>query len=635
MSFMKSIICALTFVFGATLAQASITVGSWTPLYKGIEFATGQAVPGGTEVNLQQVRALRVDLLDPDVRLFTTPRLTNAPAGTDTAGQNTSVFLKSYGVQVAINANFYDPCCTTPVGTPMNVIGLAINDGVVVSYQESITDSSQILFTKAKVGKIVSNNYPPQGTNGIWTAVAGHYVVLANGVNLGFSTPEANTVNPRTAMGLTQDKRYLILMTIDGRQTGWSDGAVDSDTALWLIRFGAYDGLNVDGGGSATMIKADCDGSPIQLNIPIDAGIPGHERVIGNNFGVYAKPLPDFNSNIVVSAYDTTTTITWTTPMPAAVQFQYGTSPSYGTTLNYPAELKNHVVTMNGLTPGATYYFQISSLAGGNVYDYPCRVQTTNFANAVKTPIFDVTKTWKYTSNILDGVNWQARAYNDSAWPAGAGLFYAESNPSIGPKTTPLPTPAGSTGAPDPSGVASTYYFRTHFTFSGSPSGVTLNFTSYLDDCAVFYLNGTEIKRVRMTPFPAIITYTSIADPPGIGPCVGNEATCADQFSVSPSSLTSGDNVLAVELHQAAVISNDAVFGTALSYSIPTTPKPKLKVIREGATTTIYWNGSGFTLQQAQFPGGPWSDVSGPVTSSTFVLTDPLGSDFNFFALRQ
>src|SRR5438045_4088221 len=100
---MKFYLCALTFALAGTVAQATITVGGWTPIYKGIEFATGQA--DATEPHLQQVRALRVDLLDPDVRLFTTPRLTNAPAGYDTAGQNTSLFLKTYGLQVAINAN--------------------------------------------------------------------------------------------------------------------------------------------------------------------------------------------------------------------------------------------------------------------------------------------------------------------------------------------------------------------------------------------------------------------------------------------------------------------------------------------------------------------------------------------------
>jgi len=119
-------------------------------------------------------------------------------------------------------------------------------------------------------------------------------VVLANGVNLGTNTPEATLPNPRTAVGLSRDGRYLIMMTIDGRQPGWSDGAVDSETADWLIRFGAYNGLNLDGGGSTTIVQArDCDSSALLLNQPNDHAVPDRERVVANNFGVFAKRLSE------------------------------------------------------------------------------------------------------------------------------------------------------------------------------------------------------------------------------------------------------------------------------------------------------------------------------------------------------
>src|SRR5438046_5883154 len=51
-----------------------------------------------------------------------------------------------------------------------------------------------------------------------------------------------------------------------------------------------------------------------------------------------------------------------------------------------------------------------------------------------------------------------------------------------------------------------TYYFRTHFTSANSAPGTALLFSSYIDDGAVFYLNGAELYRVRMDPPPAPIT---------------------------------------------------------------------------------------------------------------------------------
>src|SRR5256885_1918775 len=170
------------------------------------------------------------------------------------------------------------------------------------------------------------------------------------------------------------------MMVIDGRQPGWSDGAVDSETADWLIRFGSFNGVNLDGGGSTTMVKADdCEGSAIQLNRPIDAGIPGHQRVIGNNFGVYTKELPNATSNLVILPSDPTATIRWQTGDPATGRIEYGTTPNYGTlSAADPTPLRNHVVTLNGLSPNTTYYFRINSTVGATVYTFPCRLVTTS-----------------------------------------------------------------------------------------------------------------------------------------------------------------------------------------------------------------------------------------------------------------
>src|SRR2546423_14907811 len=99
------------------LAQAGITFTGWEPMFKGIEHASGQATVDPNTLRQQAVQALRVDLHDPDVRFFTTPRNTNGTS--ETLGQNTSLFLNTYHLQAAINANFYDPCCSSPPNSPM------------------------------------------------------------------------------------------------------------------------------------------------------------------------------------------------------------------------------------------------------------------------------------------------------------------------------------------------------------------------------------------------------------------------------------------------------------------------------------------------------------------------------------
>ncbi len=45
----------------------------------------------------------------------------------------------------------------------------------------------------------------------------------------------------------------MFVVAIDGRETGWSDGAVGDEICDLMIDAGAWDAINFDGGGSATL----------------------------------------------------------------------------------------------------------------------------------------------------------------------------------------------------------------------------------------------------------------------------------------------------------------------------------------------------------------------------------------------
>jgi len=286
---------------------------------------------------------------------------------------------------------------------------------------------------------------------------------------------------------------------------------------------------------------------------------------------------------------------------------------------------------LSGLSPGTTYSYRITA---NDTYQFECKLQTVNLSASNQTLLFDLAQSWKYSTNNLDGQTWQLPQFNDASWSGpGQGLLYIESSPSVPAKRTGLPPTGGPqiTGTP----AAPTYYFRTHFTFTGNRATVNgLYFSNYVDDGAVFYLNGSEIYRLRMALAPAPISYTSLTMN-GQTPLSG-DATSPDLFSITGNLLTnlfSGDNVLAAEVHQNTTSSPDIVFGSALRYGTSTQPKPTLAIIREGEAITIYWNGAGFTLQEADNPAGPWSDVPGPITTSTFV--PEATSDLRFYSLRN
>jgi hypothetical protein len=60
--------------------------------------------------------------------------------------------------------------------------------------------------------------------------------------------------HPRTAAGYSRDGRYLILAVVDGRQPGYSRGMDLFELAALMQEFGCSEAVNLDGGGSSTMI---------------------------------------------------------------------------------------------------------------------------------------------------------------------------------------------------------------------------------------------------------------------------------------------------------------------------------------------------------------------------------------------
>jgi hypothetical protein len=182
-------------------------------------------------------------------------------------------------------------------------------------------------------------------------------------------------------------------------------------------------------------------------------------------------------------------------------------------------------------------------------------------ANPPPSPLalMGYSKAWRYNQTAnLDGVNWTSPAYNDAAWPAGAGLLAFDNNAQITPLTgTVLADPR--TGAGLTPGHA--YYFRTTVVLSNNPAGYAFTAGARIDDGAVFYVNGIEVQRVRMNA-SATITNRSLATG---APPSNSDAEVDDVFVIPASAFTLGSNVIAVSVHQATTNSSDIVFGLQLN----------------------------------------------------------------------
>ncbi|MEH0154183.1 phosphodiester glycosidase family protein [Limibacter armeniacum] len=62
-----------------------------------------------------------------------------------------------------------------------------------------------------------------------------------------------DSVAPRTAIGYTADG-HLVMLVVDGRQQGKSEGVTLAQLALLMKELGCKDAMNLDGGGSSAMV---------------------------------------------------------------------------------------------------------------------------------------------------------------------------------------------------------------------------------------------------------------------------------------------------------------------------------------------------------------------------------------------
>lgn len=262
----------------------------WRPIFQGIDHAE-LATDKPRELVVQ---ILRIDTRAEGLELFTTPGNGDKPLDTD--GQTTRAFLEEHNLSVAINTHFFGPCCNLIPGEAKDLIGLSIAQAEEVSpaSQEGQRDIfifeagvheyagfDAIMLTSTQLDQI--EGFTPTH------AIAGRTVLDYGQVVTGgndFST----TRHPRTLVGLSKDYLTLYLVTIDGRQPGFSTGASLAEAAAIIAHIGASMALNVDGGGSTTMVMRDPDGASQFLNSPSG----GFERVVGSNLGLRALPLqPD------------------------------------------------------------------------------------------------------------------------------------------------------------------------------------------------------------------------------------------------------------------------------------------------------------------------------------------------------
>lgn len=146
---------------------------------------------------------------------------------------------------------------------------------------------------------------------------------------------------------------------------------------------------------------------------------------------------------------------------------------------------------------------------------------------------------WRYFDGTNDlGTSWRTTAYNDTSWSSGpAQLGFGD-----GDEATLISSNRQIT----------TYFRRNFFATPGTFSNLTLRLLR--DDGAIVYLNGLEFFRSNMSNGP--VSFLTLAS----NALTIDETTNYYTKSVSPALLVPGQNLVAVEVHQASANSSDLSF---------------------------------------------------------------------------
>lgn len=192
----------------------------------------------------------------------------DGPGGAEAQLEDPTGLASGAGLTAAVNANAFawvDGGAATPrparwqTGMPVNILGWA-HDG---RRQASPPEPGYWSIWQETAGRVRLGQVR-QATPVRWAAAGFGALVMA-----GQEVPlEDRARHPRTAVGLDRTGRRLVLVVVDGRQPGYSEGMTLRELAAWMRGRGCWEAINLDGGGSSAMLVRESGGGWAVLNRP-------------------------------------------------------------------------------------------------------------------------------------------------------------------------------------------------------------------------------------------------------------------------------------------------------------------------------------------------------------------------------
>lgn len=236
--------------------------------------------------NAMIAHIIKIDTKTKGIQFLVTPA--DSKSETPLNARTTSQFLDEFGVQIAINGDGFTPWWSRGpadyyphAGDPVAPLGFTASNGDDYWKGSELDEGERPTLYISRRNAFSFNDKP----NRVYNAISGDRMIVLQGQPV--SGLDDSALDPRTAIGLNRNGRYIYLVVVDGRQPFYSAGITFADLAQLLIDHGVYAAMSLDGGGSSTLVMEGENGEPVILNSPIDNFIPGKERPVANHIGVY------------------------------------------------------------------------------------------------------------------------------------------------------------------------------------------------------------------------------------------------------------------------------------------------------------------------------------------------------------
>lgn len=193
-------------------------------------------------------------------------------------GETVSQFAEKYQVDVAVNGGYFRE--------GFFPFGLTVSNGNVWSHARDTLNRSFFACDQNNHCSIDPVNHVSQ-TNPDWSIVVPGWQVLdltredfvcADNEGIACSQGKFSTQHPRTSLGLSNDGKILYIVVVEGRLSQFQ-GVTLKELAAIYKSLNVSNAINLDGGGSTTLVVNKKRISRLPDNQPV-------ERVVANHLGI-------------------------------------------------------------------------------------------------------------------------------------------------------------------------------------------------------------------------------------------------------------------------------------------------------------------------------------------------------------